>query len=88
MSENDRLEGLRTPNRALEHAHFASTQKTSGKVKFKFASASLSSHFRSHKNNPSPSLLDEELPPSTRTPITRAPWARRLHDKQEPAINF
>ena len=43
---------------------------------------------RSHKNNPSPSLLDEELPPSTRTPITRAPWARRLHDKQEPAINF
>jgi hypothetical protein len=29
-----------------------------------------------------------ELPPSARTPITRTPWARRLHDKQEPAINF
>lgn len=35
-----------------------------------------------------PLVSHAELPPSARTPITRTPWARRLHDKQEPAIDF
>jgi hypothetical protein len=46
------------------------------------------SRTRAHPQKAEPLVSHAELPPSARTPITRTPWARRLHDKQEPAIDF